>query len=278
MDAALPPPHSVLTSACSGEIHDQGAQVTRWAPAGAAPVLYVSTAVRLARGRSIRAGIPVCWPWFGPGRAAGMEPAHGFARTAPWRLVEQTDDGDEASFVHRLTSDEASSPHWPHSYALELRSRFGAHLEVSLTTTNTGSTPFEIEEALHTYLAVGDVREVAIEGLDGVAFFDKVTGAERVHHGVLEFSGETDAVFRTGGPVRLHDPGLDREIVIRTAGAANLVVWNPWDVKAREVADIGDDDWSQFVCIEGANVFENAVALAPGESHTLTYRLEMESL
>jgi len=43
------------------------------------------------------------------------------------------------------------------------------------------------------------------------------------------------------------------------------------------VADIGDDDWSQFVCIEAANVFENAVTLAPGESHTLTYRLELES-
>ena len=84
MDAALPPPHIVATSACTGEIHDQGAQVTRWAPAGAEPVLYVSTAVRLAEGRSIRAGVPVCWPWFGPGRVAGMEPAHGFARTAPW--------------------------------------------------------------------------------------------------------------------------------------------------------------------------------------------------
>lgn len=278
MDAALPPPHTVRTSTCTAEIHDQGAQVTRWAPVGAAPVLYVSTAVRLAEGRSIRAGIPVCWPWFGPGREPGMEPAHGFARTAPWTLAEHTDDGDEATFVHRLTSDEATSAHWPHPYAVELRSRFGAHLEVSLTTTNTGSAPFEIEEALHTYLAVGDVREVAVEGLDGVAYFDKVTGAERVHHGILEFAGETDAVFRTGGPVTLHDPGLQRQVVVRTEGAANLVVWNPWDVKAREVADIGDDDWSQFVCIEGANVFENAVRLGPGESHTLTYRLEMESL
>ena len=70
--------------------------------------------------------------------------------------------------MHRLTSDEVSSPHWPHSYAVELRSRFGATLEVSLTTTNTGDAGFDIEEALHTYLAVGDVREVAVEGLDGV--------------------------------------------------------------------------------------------------------------
>ena len=52
----------------------------------------------------------------------------------------------------------------------------------------------------------------------------------------------------------------------------------PWAAKAAEVADIGDDDWQRFVCVEGANVFENAVALAPGESHTMTYRLEVQAL
>ena len=40
--------------------------------------------------------------------------------------------------------------------------------------------------------------------------------------------------------------------------------------------DIGDEDWTGFVCIEGANAFENAVTVPPGESHTLTYRLEVE--
>ena len=128
MDAALPPPHVVDTSACTGEIHDQGAQVTRWAPKGAAPALYVSSAVRLAEGRSIRAGIPVCWPWFGAGQRPGMEPAHGFARTAPWTLVDRSEDAatGEVTFVHRLTSDAATSPHFPQPYAVELRSRFGA--------------------------------------------------------------------------------------------------------------------------------------------------------
>ena len=119
MDAALPPPHVVDTSACTGEIHDQGAQVTRWAPRGAAPALYVSSAVRLAQGRSIRAGIPVCWPWFGAGQRPGMEPAHGFARTAPWTLVDRSEDAatGEVTFVHRLTADDASRSRMPWSFA-----------------------------------------------------------------------------------------------------------------------------------------------------------------
>lgn len=281
MTDALPPPHAVDTSTCTGEIHDQGAQVTRWAPVGADPVLYVSTAVRLARGASIRGGVPVCWPWFGPGRAPGMEPAHGFVRTAPWELVERVDrdDGDAAvTFTHRITSDTATSPHWPHAYAVEVRSRFGRALEISLTSTNTGTEPVDLEEALHAYLVVGDVRDVSLEGLDGTSFLDKVSGTERRQSGSVTFEGETDAVFRTRAPVTVVDPTLGRRLVVTTSGASNVVVWNPWDAKAAEVADIGAGDWQRFLCVEGANVLENAVALAPGGSRTMTYSIEVEDL
>ena len=275
MTPTLPPPRTVENSACTGEVFDQGAQVTRWAPVGAHPVLYVSSGLRLEAGRAIRAGVPVCWPWFGPGREAGMAPAHGFARTSTWDLVEVTDRDEETTVVHRLTSDEATSPHWPHPYCAEVRTRFGRALVVSLSVTNTGDQAVDYEDALHTYLVVGDIHRVRIEGLDRTSLVDKVTGTERVQEGDLAFAGETDAVYRTSAPVTLHDPALERRLVITTEGASNLVVWNPWAAKAAEAADIGDDDWERFVCIEGANTFENAVVLQPGESHTTTSRVEV---
>lgn len=275
MTDAVPSPRTVDNSACTGEMYDQGAQVTRWAPRGGEPVLYVSTALRLEPGRSIRAGVPVCWPWFGPGRAAGMQPLHGFVRTTTWDLVDEAPGADETTLTYRITSERATSPLWPHRYTAELRARFGAALEVSLTTTNTGESALDYEEALHAYLVVGDVHRARVEGLSGKSFFDKVIGTERVQEGDLVFTGETDAVFRTSDPVTLHDPALGRRLVVTTEGARNIVVWNPWATKAAEVPDIGDDDWERFVCIEGANAFENAVALAPGESHTTTYRLEV---
>ena len=278
MTETLPPPRTVENSACTGEVYDQGAQVTRWAPVGAEPVLYVSTDLRLDARKSIRAGVPVCWPWFGAGRVPGMEPAHGFARTATWNLTEAKEGDDETTVVHRLTSDEATSPHWPHRYTAELRASFGRELEVSLTTTNTGHEAFDYEEALHAYLVVGDIHRVRLDGLGGKSFVDKVTGTERVQQGELTFAGETDAVFRTSDPVTLHDPALKRRLVVSTEGSANVVVWNPWAVKAKAVPDIGDDDWERFVCIEGANAFENAVALEPGQSHTTTYRVEVQPL
>ncbi|MFL6170438.1 MAG: D-hexose-6-phosphate mutarotase [Ornithinibacter sp.] len=278
MTPTLPLPRTVENSACTGEVFDQGAQVTRWAPAGSDPVLYVSSALRLEEGRAIRAGVPVCWPWFGPGRLAGMQPAHGFARTSTWDLVEVADRDDETTVVHRLTSDEATSAHWPHPYCAEVRTRFGRALEVSLSVTNTGDEAVDYEDALHAYLVVGDVHRVRVEGLDGASLLDKVTGTQRVQQGDLTFAGETDAVYRASGPVTLHDPALRRRLLVTTEGASNLVVWNPWAAKAAEAADIGDDDWERFVCIEGANTFENAVVLQPGESHTTTYRVEVQPL
>ena len=278
MTAAPLHARTVTTSTCSGEIHDQGAQVTSWTPRGGDPVLYVSSAVALEEGRSIRAGVPVCWPWFGPGRSGGLEPAHGFVRTAPWELVDESVTEDDATFVHRISSDTARSPHWPYRYAVQLRSRFGQQLELDLTTTNLSEEPFEYEEALHAYLAVGDISRVSVDGLDGTSYFDKVTGDERQHSGSLTFGGETDAVFRTSDPVTVRDPVLGRQLAITTEGASNVVVWNPWDAKAKQVPDIGDDDWQRFLCVEGANVLERAVRLEPSESHTTSYRLAVESL
>lgn len=278
MREQLPTPHAVDTSTCTGEIHDHGAQVTRWAPAAFGPVLHLSSAVRLERGSSIRGGVPVCWPWFGPGRVAGMSPAHGFVRTAPWELVERVDAEDSVTFTHRITSDTATSPHWPHAYGVELRSRFGRTLEISLTSTNTGEEPVDLEEALHAYLVVGEISTVSLEGLDGTSFFDKVSGTERHLSGALTFEGETDAVFRTSDPVSVVDPTLGRRLVVTTSGAGNVVVWNPWEASAAEVADIGEGDWRRFVCVEGANVLENAVALAPGESRTMAFSIAVEKL
>ena len=277
MAEPLPSPHVVETPLCTGEVSDQGAQVLRWAPAGGDPVLYVSTAARYDSGHPIRGGVPVCWPWFGPGRAGGMQPAHGFVRTARWRLVDRVYDGDDIVITHRITSAEATAPNWPYAYDLELRSRLGSALELTLTTTNTGEAEFHVEEALHAYLAVGDVRQVSLDGLDGCSFIDKVTGAERVQSGPVRVAGETDAVFGTSGPVVLDDPVLGRRLVVTTTGAANVVVWNPWSEKAAMVADIGDDDWTGFLCVEGANALENTVTVKAGGSHSISYRLEVQS-
>jgi len=277
MSAPLPGPRTYTTSEMSAEVHDAGAQVVRWAPVGADPVLWVSPRARFERGSAIRGGVPICFPWFANGRAGELTPAHGFARTAPWRLVSES-VGDAAVVLdYELTDADATAPEFPHRYHAAYRISMGPGLALDLTVTNTDTEPFGFTEALHTYLAVGDVAQVRLEGLEGARYVDKVAGATAVQDGPLRPTGETDRVYHSGGPVRLVDPVLGRTLVVGTRDAHSVVVWTPWRDKAAEAADIGADSWTSFVCVEAGNVLDDAVRLEPGESHTLGYRLRIET-
>ena len=62
-----------------------------------------------------------------------------------------------------LGDDEATRTVWPHRFRLELAIDLteGA-LRMALTVTNAGRDPFEFTAALHTYLAVADIRTTTI--------------------------------------------------------------------------------------------------------------------
>lgn len=270
----VPPDHPDRASG-SLEVLDLGALVVGWTPPGGSPVLFRHPEVH--RPVAPHAGIPVCWPWFGDGPTADA-PSHGIARTATWRRAD--DDGGPGSTRRSLvlTDADATSPFWPHPYALRLDVEASDRtLVLVLTTTNTGTEPVVVGEALHAYLAVGDVREAVVRGLDGAPFFDKTTGEERVQEGDLVLTGETDRVYRTDAVVTVEDPVLRRRLRVETDGAANRVVWNPWDEEAARVDDIVEA-WPRFVCVEAANALDDVVTVAPGDTHSLTYRLTVEDL
>ena len=67
----------------------------------------------------------------------------------------------------------------------------------------------------------------------------------------------------------LHDPAWGRTITIAKNGSGSTVVWNPWVDKSAGMADFGDDEWQQMVCVEAANVRDTALVLVPGASHTM---------
>jgi D-hexose-6-phosphate mutarotase len=76
----------VEAPAGTAEVYLNGAQVTRWRPAGHDDVLFLSEHSRFAAGSAIRGGVPICFPWFGPKEGDPGAPSHGFARTSPWTL------------------------------------------------------------------------------------------------------------------------------------------------------------------------------------------------
>jgi glucose-6-phosphate 1-epimerase len=256
-----------------GHVYLHGAHVTHYRPAGQRPLLFLSERIRFATGKAIRGGVPVIFPWFGARAGHPEAPDHGFARTREW-AVESVDPGSDGSVAVTLAleADDATRATWPHDFRLRHRVVFGEQIEMTLEVENRSDHPFDFEEALHTYVLVGDVGQVSIAGLGGGVYIDKTDDMRRktLAAGSLRLSGTTDRVFlNTGGTCTVTDPVLARRIVIEKTGSTTTVVWNPWQEKASAMADLGDEQWRSMLCVEAANAADNAVHLARGERHAM---------
>ncbi len=258
--------------------YDQGAQLTQWRRDGV-PVIWVSAHSRYAEGHPIRGGVPVCWPWFADGPSGDLRPAHGFARTCTWRLLEESAEETELRWAWELTQAEVEEAPgaelFRHAFTARLEVRATDEITVALTVRNDDQHTIGYEAALHSYLHVGDIRQVRVTGLDQAEYYDKVRGQDAVQHGDLTFHGETDRVHRSTSPVRVHDPVLQRTLRVTKAGSPTTVVWNPWADKAAAMEDFGDQEWVEMLCIEAAAVGADAVQLSPGQQHTLSTTIQV---
>lgn len=265
---------AVDTPRCTAEVYLHGAHVTVWQPAGQEPVLWMSEASVFAPDQPIRGGIPVCAPWFGTGRDGDRTPAHGWFRLTAWQLVQAEDVDGTVRLTFRLDGAQAGHPGVVAEYVVGLGDELSLELLVST------ERPLVLEEAVHTYLAVGDVRQVRVEGLEGYQYLDKAPGGGRdnVQEGAVAFTGETDRVYDHDGTVRVVDPVKGRAITLSKVGSATTVVWNPWVDKSAAMPDFGDDEWPSMMCLEAANALSGAVELHPGGTHTMHATYAVSSL
>lgn len=263
----------VTTPFSAARIALQGAHVMTWQPKSQKPVIWLSQAAKFAPGKSIRGGVPICWPWFGPHATESGYPGHGFARTIPWLLLEAHRLPDRrVRLVFEPQLDETCRAQWPHASTVRFTVTLGQELVVSLATTNTGSTSFTLGQALHTYFAVGDVHRVEIAGLEGCRYIDKVDGGKRKkQQGRVTIVGEVDRIYLdTAGCCGIIDPAWKRTILITSTGSRSTVVWNPGKEKAARMGDFGRQGEDRMVCVETANAAADAITLAPGETHRMT--------
>jgi glucose-6-phosphate 1-epimerase len=257
----------------------QGGQVLAWTPKGQAPAIWLSPHAVFARSKAIRGGIPICWPWFGPHPTEATFPAHGIARTASWEVVSVEKTSNATKVLLQLPITETMQTFWPHSGELQLAISVGESLNLELKTSNTGTETFTVTEALHTYFAVSDINKIAIHGLDGVTYEDKVHGGKHTQTGPIKFDGETDRVYlNTTSRCEIEDKGLKRKVVIEKTGSQSTVVWNPWAEKSAAMSDMADDGYLQFVCLESGNAVENVLTLAPGDTHVLGASYSLASI
>jgi len=272
----LDAPREVRTGRSVAQVYDYGAHVWSWSLDGDT-VLWTSAKSTFEPGKPLRGGVPICWPWFGPGRSGDLTPAHGFARISEWTLAGRIVHANAEVLTYSLGPDAAPGALPGQDWRVTYEVSVGDVLELALTVENLGATLFSYEVALHTYLTVGDVRRVTIAGLEGASYLDKVTGRQEVQAGDVTIVAETDRVYDRCSEVVVTDPVLGRRLRIATVGAANTVVWNPWIAKSAVMPDFGDDEWPGMLCVEAGNVLDHAVSLEPGRAETLRYRLAVEA-
>ena len=272
----------LASSSGSAGICLQGGHVVDWRIKGQSePVLWLSRDAKFAPGKSIRGGIPVCWPWFGPHSDNAALPAHGFARTADWRVDDSGADDAGAWLLLKLAMTDAQRAMWPHAAELSLRVTLGETLSLELTTLNEGQDAFALGEALHTYFKISDIGSISVGGLHGVTYWDTVGQLEQKRQsGPIAFKKETDRVYiNSPQTCVIEDLPLSRRIHIRKQGSLSTVVWNPWTDKAERMGDLGKPDgWRGFVCVESANAWDNKLTLVPGETHSLSVEYAVETL
>ncbi len=264
----------VNSALCQARIFLQGAQIEHFQPVGKAPLLWVSSADDYQAGNGIRGGVPICWPWFGMHSEPNF-PQHGFARTRLWELEAVEMQVQIVKLRLGFTLSEQDNMYWPHQTKLSVQFTLSDTLSICLINTNLGNEPVTITQALHSYFPIEDIHQLKATGFTGAKYIEFAKGPYPQTTDDVIFERETDRVYTDLSPVQqLHTP--DGTIEVSREHSRSAVLWNPWIEKSTRLARFNADDYLTMVCLEAANVQEDKLILAPGETHRLVTHIRWQ--
>ncbi|GMI77820.1 hypothetical protein like AT5G57330 [Hibiscus trionum] len=257
----------------TAEVYLFGGQVTSWKTDRREELLFLSSKAIFQPPKAIRGGIPICFPQFG--NIDSLE-QHGFARNRLWSVDPDpppcSSHASSRAFVDLiLRQSEEELKIWPHRFEFRLRIALSPAGDLLLTSrirnANTDGKSFTFTFAYHTYFLVTDISEVRVEGLETLDYLDNLQNRERFTEqgDALTFESEVDKIYlSTPTKIAILDHERKRTFVLRKEGLPDAVVWNPWDKKAKAMADFGDEEYKHMLCVEAACV-EKPITLKPGE-------------
>ncbi|KAL1316767.1 hypothetical protein HN51_068915 [Arachis hypogaea] len=258
----------------SARVSLHGGQVLSWKTERGEELLFTSSKAIFNPPKAVRGGIPICFPQFGN---RGSLEQHGFARNRMWTIDKNppplpNESNAKPHIDLLLKPSEDDLKIWPHSFEFRLRVSLAAegYLSIISRVRNVNSKPFSFSFAYHTYLSISDISEVRVEGLETLDYLDNLYQKERFTEqgDALTFESEVDRVYLDScNTVAVLDHERKRTFVIRKDGLPDVVVWNPWEKKAKAVGDLGDEEYKQMLCVDGAAV-EKPITLKPGEEWT----------
>ncbi|EMS64149.1 Putative glucose-6-phosphate 1-epimerase [Triticum urartu] len=255
----------------SAEVYLYGGQVTSWKNNSGEQQLFLSKKASFKPPKAIRGGIQICFPQLGN---HGVLEQHGFARNRLWSVDESPPLPDTTSDCHIdliLKQSEEDMKTWPHSYELRLQVALSPRGDLILTSRiknkNADGKPFQFTFAFHTYFSVSDISEVRVEGLDTLDYHDNLQSKIRCTEqgDAVVFESEVDRIYLSAPPkIVTIDHEKKRTFVLRKKELPDVVVWNPWDRKAKAMPDFGAEEYKCMLCVGAARI-EKPITLRPGE-------------
>ena len=221
--------------------------------------------------KPIRGGVPVCWPWFSDlhGLEKGALPSHGYVRDQSWIISDCQEAADQT--VVTLSPVFTEHNGFSGKPSLSFQITVGKSLSMSLTTKNIGEEAFTYTCALHTYFQINDINQIYLEGLSG-QYKDKTRNFDTFdtpeHYTI---AGETDRVHLCD-PVDVLIKEEKQVTTVSSEGHDSIVVWNPGQENAKNMADMEDSGYLTMVCVETA--VTEGLTVEPGESHTLAQTIK----
>lgn len=231
-----------------------GAHVMSYRPQPDQEILWVSPLAGWQDGAAIRGGVPVCWPWFGPVAACFNPedkklPNHGLVRNRLWQFHAQQIADDSVSISLSIHVDDL--PHSEASAELYLTLTLTAHqLHINLQCNQ----PLLQQAALHSYFNIRNIHQTSVTPLPATCT-DKVLNGQLLQNLApkLHFTSETDRVYhRPATELSVHSSG--HQLRLQQQGHDSAIVWNPWQERSSQLADIPDDGYLEFVCVETARL------------------------
>ena len=250
-------------------VPDRGGIVTHW-QVGGQEMFYLDEERFKDPNLSVRGGIPLLFPICGNlvndtyhqlGQAYAL-PQHGFARSLPWAVTQQSTAAG-ASLTVTLTSSDHTRPVYPFEFTLDYTYTLrGRCLELRQRHHNHSATPMPFSTGIHPYFAVADK---ALLSLDLPASQYQMKGEPRVHDfgGQFDFDQEEiDFAFinLTGRSATVCDRGRQTRLTLGFDDHYSTLVF--WAVKGKD-----------FYCLEpwtgprnALNTGNHLLTIPPGEA------------
>ncbi|AGO10400.1 AaceriABL056Cp [[Ashbya] aceris (nom. inval.)] len=256
------------------KILNYGATIYSWTIDGEEQ-LWLSEAAKLDGSKPVRGGIPLVFPVFGKNtddEHFSKLPQHGLARNSTWEFLGQTKENPptvQFGLGPELANEELTAL-WPFDYTLVLTVELGEeHLKTEIEVVNTStSQTLRFNWLFHTYLKIDDIEDTMVSNVRDFKTYDQLLKTSYVdRQPVVSFHEEVDRIYQHVASERVIQV-VDKGHPIHSVRRGNLpdvVVWNPWVEKSKNMQDFEPKDgYQNMVCVEPGHVHD-FITLQPGE-------------